>query len=51
MLFRSRLSTIKSANEIVVLTPSGIAERGSHKELMALGGIYANLYNYQIIDV
>ena len=46
-----RLSTIKSANEIVVLTPSGIAERGSHKELMALGGIYANLYNYQIIDV
>lgn len=46
-----RLSTIKSANEIVVLTPSGIAERGSHRELMALGGIYANLYNYQIIDV
>ncbi len=46
-----RLSTIKSANEIVVLTPSGIAERGSHKELMALGGIYANLYNYQIIDL
>ena len=42
---------IKSANEIVVLTPSGIAERGSHRELMALGGIYANLYNYQIIDV
>ena len=46
-----RLSTIKSANEIVVLTPSGIAERGSHRELMALGGIYANLYNYQIIDI
>ena len=46
-----RLSTIKSANEIVVLTPSGIAERGSHRELMALGGIYANLYNYQIIDL
>ena len=46
-----RLSTIKSANEIVVLTPSGIAERGSHRELMALGGMYANLYNYQIIDV
>ena len=46
-----RLSTIKSANEIVVLTPSGISERGSHKELMALGGMYADLYNYQIIDV
>ena len=46
-----RLSTIKSANEIVVLTPSGIAERGSHRELMALGGMYANLYNYQIIDL
>jgi len=42
-----RLSTIKSADEIIVLTADGIAERGSHEELVAAGGLYAELYQYQ----
>ncbi|MDR0840166.1 MAG: ABC transporter ATP-binding protein/permease [Christensenellaceae bacterium] len=42
-----RLSTIKNADEIVVLTKQGIAEQGSHAALMAAEGMYAALYNYQ----
>ena len=42
-----RLSTIKHADEIVVLTKNGIAEQGTHDQLVALGGIYAGLYQYQ----
>ena len=42
-----RLSTVKNADEIIVLTPSGIAERGTHEEQMALNGIYKGLYDYQ----
>lgn len=42
-----RLSTIKSADEIIVLTANGITERGSHDELVAAGGMYAELYQYQ----
>lgn len=40
-----RLSTIRNADEILVMTSDGIAERGSHKELVEAGGIYAGLYN------
>lgn len=40
-----RLSTIINADEILVLTYAGIAERGSHKELLAKKGVYYNLYN------
>lgn len=39
-----RLSTIRRADTILVLTDKGIEERGSHQELMKLGGIYAHLY-------
>lgn len=42
-----RLSTVKHADEIVVLTKNGIAEQGTHQQLMALEGIYAGLYQYQ----
>lgn len=42
-----RLSTIKQADEIAVLTKGGVTERGTHSELMALGATYAALYNYQ----
>ncbi len=42
-----RLSTIKHANEIVVLTKEGIAEQGTHEQLMEKNGIYAGLYQYQ----
>ncbi len=42
-----RLSTVKNADEIVVVTADGIAERGSHAQLLELGGEYASLYNNQ----
>ena len=45
-----RLSTIKNADEIVVLTKQGIEERGTHEELLAKGGLYATLYKYQFRD-
>jgi ATP-binding cassette subfamily B protein len=43
-----RLSTVRNAQRIVVLTDKGIEEQGTHKELIALGGAYANLYNLQL---
>ncbi|MDP1836507.1 MAG: ABC transporter ATP-binding protein [Chlamydiales bacterium] len=39
-----RLSTIRNAQRILVLTDNGIEEQGSHDELIALSGVYANLY-------
>lgn len=41
-----RLSTIKNADEIIVLTDNGIEERGSHDELIKKKGIYNNLNKY-----
>lgn len=40
-----RLSTIRNAKRILVLTEDGIAESGTHKELMQKQGVYYNLYN------
>lgn len=42
-----RLSTVKNADEIILLGSEGIEERGTHEELMKLGGKYSELYNYQ----
>ena len=42
-----RLSTVKGADEIVVIDSSGIVERGSHEELMKKNGEYKKLYSYQ----
>ena len=40
-----RLSTIQDADQIVVLDNGQVAEQGKHHELVAAGGIYANLWN------
>lgn len=40
-----RLTTIQNAEKILVLTEEGIAESGSHKELLEKGGIYEKLYH------
>lgn len=42
-----RLSTIRNADLILCMNNGDIVEQGSHEELMALGGFYANLYNSQ----
>ena len=42
-----RLSTVKGADEIVVIDQTGIVERGSHEELLVSGGEYKKLYSYQ----
>ncbi len=47
LVIAHRLSTIRNAQRIVVLSEAGIAEQGTHAELIALKGIYANLHNTQ----
>ncbi len=42
-----RLSTIKNADEIAVVAEGKIKEKGTHEELLAKGGIYADLYKLQ----
>ena len=42
-----RLSTIQNANNILVVRDGDIVEQGTHQELMARGGFYAELYNSQ----
>ncbi|MBK5242864.1 ABC transporter ATP-binding protein [Clostridium sp.] len=42
-----RLSTIRNADEIVVITDNGIQEKGTHDELIECEGIYSKLYNAQ----
>lgn len=42
-----RLSTVRHADRILVLTPDGIGEEGTHDELMAADGLYAGLHQVQ----
>lgn len=43
-----RLSTVHRADEIVVMKDGEIAERGTHQELLALGGLYRDIYELQL---
>lgn len=45
-----RLSTIRNADEILVVSDNQISERGTHKDLLNLGGIYAHYYEMQFTD-
>ena len=46
-----RLSTIRNADLILVMRDGAIVEQGNHKELLAAGGFYAELYNSQFADI
>jgi ATP-binding cassette, subfamily B, multidrug efflux pump len=45
-----RISTVKDADEILVLADGRIAERGTHQELLERGGLYASMYRRQLIE-
>lgn len=45
LVIAHRLTTIQNAEMILVLTEDGVAEAGTHQELLAKGGIYEHLYN------
>jgi ATP-binding cassette subfamily B protein len=47
LVIAHRLSTIVGADEIIVLDQGRIAERGTHSELLASGGLYASMWNKQ----
>lgn len=50
LLISHRVSTIRNADQIVVLDDGELVERGAHEELLALNGHYAELYNKQLIE-
>ena len=45
-----RVSTVRDADQIFVLDRGRIAERGTHDELVAHGGLYATLYERQLLE-
>ena len=45
-----RLSTIRQADVILVMKDGHVIEQGTHDQLLAKGGFYANLYNSQFED-
>jgi len=50
IIISHRISTVKDADNIIVLNDRKIAEQGTHDELVALGGIYAELYTKQLLE-
>ncbi len=50
ILIAHRISTIQNADRILVLDEGGMAEYGTHEELLALGGIYRGIYDKQQLE-
>lgn len=50
ILISHRVSTVRQADRIVVLEAGRIVEQGSHAELIAAGGYYADLYQKQLLE-
>jgi ATP-binding cassette subfamily B protein len=50
LVIAHRLSTVRGADQILVVDDGRIVERGKHHELLARGGLYADLYNTQFAE-
>lgn len=50
IIISHRISTIKNANNIIVISHNKIAEEGTHNELISAGGIYFDLYKKQLLE-
>jgi ATP-binding cassette subfamily B protein len=50
IIISHRISTVKDADEIIVLDQGRIAEQGMHDDLVRLGGMYAELYEKQLLE-
>ncbi|OLS02526.1 ABC transporter ATP-binding protein [Tissierella creatinophila] len=50
IIISHRISTIQSADEILLLDDGVIVERGKHKELLKLDGLYKDLYDRQLLE-
>jgi ATP-binding cassette subfamily B protein len=50
IIIAHRISTIQDADKIIVIDKGTIAEMGSHDQLMERNGIYADMYNRQLLE-
>jgi ATP-binding cassette subfamily B multidrug efflux pump len=50
LVFCHRLSAVEDADEIIVLSHGTVTERGNHSSLLALGGWYARMFEYQQLE-
>ena len=50
ILISHRISTVKNADRIIVLNDGSIAETGTHEQLLAQNGIYARIYETQLLQ-
>ena len=50
LVIAHRLSTVRNADQILVVDDGRIVQRGTHTELLAAGGLYADLYRTQFVE-